>query len=136
VVSRRPLRLLLITLLALTSLGSAQDAAEAPATPGGLAVLAGSSITCSTAWPSATVGCWWERPLLVLGAVELAVGVDAQAVLTGSWEDAHLAPYIVAAAYLDTWAAWIELRLPELAGVPTLGSPDWLRAGFTLRFPP
>ncbi len=82
------------------------------------------------------MGCWWERPLLVLGAVELAVGVDAQAVLTGSWEDAHLAPYIVAAAYLDTWAAWIELRLPELAGVPTLGSPDWLRAGFTLRFPP
>ena len=73
---------------------------------------------------------------MVVGAVELAVGVDAQAVLTGDLEDAHLAPYLIAAAYLDTWSAWVELRLPELAGVPVLGSPDWLRVGFTLRIPP
>lgn len=131
---RRRLTLLLITLLALTSLGSAQDAANEPVgNPDTFNVLAGSSITCSTAWPSATVGCWWERPLLVLGAVEFAVGVDAQAVLTGGLHDAHLAPYLVAAAYLDTWSAWAELRLPELSGVPVLGSPDWLRVGFTLR---
>jgi hypothetical protein len=59
--------------------------------------------------------------------------VDAQAVLTGSWDDAHLAPYVILAAYLDTWSAWAEVRLPALSGVPVIGSPDWLRVGFTLR---
>lgn len=136
--SRRPLLLLLVTTLALTLFGSALAEGEATtedvAVP--FSVLAGSSITCSTAWPSSTTGCWWERPVLVLGAVELAVGVDAQAVLTGGLNDAHLAPYVILAAYLDTWSAWAEVRLPELAGIPVLGSPDWLRAGFTLRFPP
>lgn len=128
----RRLHLLLITILALTPLGSAQDADAKPSPP--FSVLAGSSITCSTAWPSSTTGCWWERPVLVLGAFEVAVGIDAQAVLTSGLNDAHLAPYVILAAYLDTWSAWAELRLPELSGVPVLGSPDWLRVGFTLRF--
>lgn len=130
---RRPRRLLLITILALTLFGSALAEGEATTEPIA-GFLSGSSITCSTAWPSSTTGCWWEKRVLVLGAVELAVGVDAQAVLTGGLNDAHLAPYLIAAWYGEQASAWAELRLPELSGVPVLGSPDWLRVGFTLRF--
>lgn len=127
---RRP-TLLLITILGLTWLGSAL--AEGESDPG-FSVLAGSSITCSTAWPSATVGCWWERPVLVLGDVELALGVDGQAVLTGSWDDAHLAPYMIVAWYGATASAWLEVRLPNLGGIPVLGDSDYLRLGFSTRF--
>ncbi len=134
---RRHLTLLLITTLAWISLGSAHADGE-PATDSVAApsLLAGSSITCSSAWPSGTLGCWLERPLLVVGDVELAVGVDAQAVLTGGLEDAHLAPYLIAAVYAEAWSAWLEVRLPELAGVPILGDSDWLRVGVSLRVPP
>jgi len=114
------------------SLASAQDVDASPSPP--FSVLAGSSITCSSTWPSAVVGCFWERPVLVLGALELALGVDAQATLSGSFDDMHLAPYLIAAWYGEQASAWAELRLPELSGVPVLGSPDWLRVGFTLRF--
>jgi len=127
---RRPRRLLLVTILATMSLASAQDAAGSP-----FSVLAGSSITCSSTWPSAVVGCFWERPVLVLGALELAIGVDAEVVLGGQL-DGHLAPYVVAAYYADTWSAWTEVRLPELGGIRPIGDSNWLRAGFTLRFPP
>jgi len=113
------------------SLASAQDAAGNP-----FSVLAGSSITCSSTWPSAVVGCFWERPVLVLGALELALGVDAQATLSGSFDDMHLAPYLITAYYADAWSAWVEVRLPELGGIPVLGSSDWLRAGFAYRIPP
>jgi len=128
----RRLHLLLITFLATMSLASAQDVDASPSPP--FSVLAGSSITCSSTWPSAVVGCFWERPVLVLGALELALGVDAQATLSGSFDDMHLAPYLIAAWYGEQASAWAELRLPELSGVPVLGSPDWLRVGFTLRF--
>ena len=71
-----------------------------------------------------------------MGDVELALGVDAQAVLSGGLNDAHLAPYLVVAAYLETWSAWLEVRLPDLGGIPVLGDSDWLRAGVTIRVPP
>ncbi len=124
-------------MLALLLLGSATAEGEAPADPApAFSVLANTTISCSAAWPSTSVGCFWERPLLVLGAFEVALGIDAQAVLAGSLDDAHLAAYAVVAYYADTWSAWTELRLPQISGIPTIGSPDWLRAGFTLRFPP
>lgn len=68
--------------------------------------------------------------------MELAIGVDAQVILSGSWEDAHVAPYFVLAWYGPTAGAWLEARLPDLPGVPVLGSSDWLRAGVTIRIPP
>lgn len=133
-----PRRQLLATLLATMLLASGLAGATDPPTTENVAapfsVLANSSITCSTAWPSSVTGCWWERPVLVLGAFEVAVGIDAQAALTGTLDDAHLAPYLIAAWYGEQASAWAELRLPELSGVPVLGSPDWLRVGFTLRF--
>lgn len=129
---RRHPTLLLGILLGMTLLASVNAEGE----PGAFSVLANSTLSCSTAWPSATVGCFWERPILVLGDVEIAIGLDAQAVLLGNLVDAHLAPYLIAAAYLDTWSAWVELRMPDLAGVPVLGSSDWFRAGFSIRIPP
>lgn len=131
-------RLLLATILATTLLGNA-TAAEGETTTESVAsafsVLANTTISCSAAWPSATLGCFLERPVLVLGALELAIGLDAQAVLTGAL-DGHLAPYMVLAYYADTWSAWTEVRLPELAGIKPLGSSDWFRIGFSYRIPP
>ena len=133
--------LLLVTIAGLLATGSAQDAADGqdttesgsvPPTPT-FSVLRNTTITCSARLPAAVVGCYVERPLLVLGPVELAIGVDAQAALRSD-HGTHLAPYVVAAAYLDTWSAWIELRLPELAGLHPLGDPDYLRFGLSYRF--
>lgn len=120
----------LLILLALTPVVRGQDAANADPDPG---VLSHVTLTCSAAAPSGTLGCFAERPVLVLGPAELAVGVDAQAVLTA--DGSHLAPYAALGWYADTWAAWIEARLPELAAVPVLGDSDWLRVGFTYRWP-
>lgn len=132
-----PRRQLLATLLATMLLASGLAGATDPPTTENVAapfsVLANSSITCSTAWPSSTTGCWWEKRILTFGDFEVAVGVDAQAVLTSGLSDAHLAPYLIAAWYGEQASAWAELRLPELSGVPVLGSPDWLRVGFSLR---
>lgn len=131
------LRLLLATILATTLLASGIAAAEEPT--GSLPearVLAGATLSCSAAAPSWVVGCWVERPILTLGPVELALGLDGQATVAGSLDDAHLAPYGILAYYGDTTSVWLELRLPELAGVPVFGSPDWLRVGFTYRIPP
>lgn len=130
---RQPQRLLLATLLAMTLAGSATAEGDAPADPApAFSVLAGSTISCSAAWPSTTFGCFWERPVLVLGGLELAIGLDAQTLLTGTLDDAHLAPYGILAYYADTWSAWAEMRLPELGGVSILGAPDWLRVGVTI----
>lgn len=130
-------RLLIITLAAMMLLANANaegNATESVAVSP-FSVLAGSTISCSTTWPSATFGCFIERRVLTLGALELALGVDAQTVLSGTLADTHLAPYAILAAYLDTWSAWAEVRLPPLGGIPVLGSPDWLRIGFSYRFP-
>lgn len=132
----RLLRLLLATLLASTLLGSALAEGEAPAAapPPAFSVLANSTLTCSARLPTAVVGCFLERPVLVLGALELAVGVDAQAALRAGLEDAHLAPYLIAAVYQEALSAWLEVRLPELAGLHPIGDPDYLRVGFSIRF--
>jgi len=134
--SRPPRHLLLTTLLALILCGNANAEGEAPEEAPPFTVLANVTISCSAAWPSTTIGCFIERPVFVLGGLELAVGLDAQAVITGGLDAAHLAPYGILAYYAGTWSAWLEAQLPELASIPTIGSPDWLRAGFTLRIPP
>lgn len=133
---RRPLRPLLGTLVALMLLGSATAEGEAPTEAPAFSVLANATVSCSAAWPSTTVGCWLEKPLIVLGGLELAIGVDAQAAFKGTWDDAHLAPYVIAAVYFDAWSVWMEARLPELSGIPVLGTSDTLRLGFTYRIPP
>lgn len=133
------MRRLLATLLALTLLGSAlaegegQDTTENGSVAPAFSVLSNTTLTCSARLPAAVVGCFLERPVLTLGAFEVAVGVDAQAALTDAAQG-HLAPYVVAAYYGETLAAWIELRLPEIHGLHPLGDPDFLRAGFSYRF--
>lgn len=136
----RRLILLLAMALAMTALASVTVDAEDPTLSvtedvdlaPAFSVLHNATLSCSVKLPSGTLGCFLERPVFVLGGLEVAVGVDAQAVLTGGG-DAHLAPYGIIAYYADTWSAWLEVMLPEL-GVPVLGAPDWMRVGFTYRF--
>ncbi len=117
----RPL-VLLLTTLALTWPGSAL-AADPPE-------LAGYSVTCSVSLTGA--GCFIERPVLVLGHFEVAVGFDARAVWT-DWERSYASPFLVTGWYAPRWAAWAEIAIPE-SRLPTLGKPDPIRLGFTVRF--
>lgn len=134
----RRLHLLLITILALTFSGSAlaegDPATESIAAP--FSVLAGSTITCSTAWPSATVGCWWEKRVLTLGDFEVAIAMDAQLALGGTRET-YLAPMFSAAWYSATASMWLELAVPDgWLPVPHFGRTDWLRVGFSYQWDP
>lgn len=94
-------------------------------------VLANTTISCSVAAPSWTVGCFAERPMFILGGFEVAVGVDAQTTLSNAAES-HLAPYGILAYYAPTWSAWLEVALPGNR-IPIIGRPDYVRVGFTYR---
>jgi len=118
---RRPL-VLLLTTLALTLSGSVL-AAEPPE-------LSGYSVTCSVTLRGA--GCFVERPVIVIGPLEVSIGFDARA----SWASearGYAAPYAVLGWYAPKWAAWVEIALPDTS-IPVLGKPDPFRAGFTIRF--
>ncbi|MFA5567620.1 MAG: hypothetical protein WC972_03130 [Trueperaceae bacterium] len=127
-------RLLLATILATTLIGSVAAAEGEPTTENVVeaAPAFGVTLTCSARLPTAVVGCFAERPVLVVGAFELAIGVDAQVVFSDAARG-HLAPYAVLAWYGETASAWVELRLPELNGLQPIGDPDFLRLGFSLR---
>ena len=131
----RRLRPLLVTIVALLlSVSGAEGDTTEDVAPS-FSVLSNATLSCSARLPATVVGCFIERPLLVLfNTVELAIGVDAQAALTNDYRG-HLAPYIVAAFYGEALSAWIEVRLPELAGLHPLGDPDFIRAGFAYRIP-
>jgi hypothetical protein len=88
------------------------------------------TLTCSVT--NAVVGCMIEQPAFVLGAFEVAVGVDAQ-VAYGLGRTGHLAPYLLAGFYTPAWSAWFEFHLPQ-TGIPTVGRPDPWRLGVTWRF--
>ena len=90
------------------------------------------TLSCSAAIPSVSLGCFIERPVFVLGSIEVAFGVDARAVLT-DFERSSLAPYGILGLYEPSWSAWVEVALPNTR-VPVLGRPDFLRVGFTWRF--
>lgn len=120
--------MMVVTMLLVSGIAAGQDAPEPDAEPG---LLSNVTLSCSASAPTWLLGCYVERPVLVLGALELAVGLDAQAVLTGAHE-ADFAAYGTIGIYEETWSAWVEFWLPELA--PALGSPDWFRIGFTYRF--
>lgn len=134
---RRPLRLLLATLVATMLLGSATAEGEPTTEPvaGAFRVLANTTISCSAAWPSTTVGCWIERPILVIGPLELAIALDAQVAFSSS--PTYLAPMLSLAWYGEAASVWLEVALPEGAlGLPHLGRGDWARLGFSYRWPP
>ena len=117
----RPL-VLLLTTLALMWSGSAL--AEGEGTPTGY------SVTCSASLVGG--GCWLERPILVVGALEVAVGLDARATWAGQ-ERGYIAPYGILGWYAPDWAAWLEFHLPDI-GLPPIGKPDPFRFGVTWRF--
>lgn len=135
---RRHLTTILATIaLALSSAGVAEEPQAAPGEPG---QLAGTTISCTLAAPSLLTGCYVERPVIVLGPVELALALDAQAHLTdlalGDVDTSHLAVYASVGVYEENWSAWLEVWLPRFAGVTLIGTPDWLRLGFTYTVPP
>lgn len=137
----RPRRLLATILATIAIASLAAAAAQEPTDPlPDPAWLAGSTISCSAGVPSWVAGCFLERPVLVLGPLEVALGVDVQGrldqLLAGSVDGSHVAPYGVLAYYGETSSAWLELRLPHLPGVPVLGAAEWARVGFSVRIPP
>lgn len=134
---RRPHHLLLATILATTLLGSATAEGETTTEPiaAPFSVLANTTISCSAAWPSTTVGCWIERPILVIGPLELAIALDAQVAFSSS--PTYLAPMLSLAWYGEVASAWLEATLPEgVLGLPHVGRGDWIRLGFSYRWPP
>lgn len=136
----RPRHLLLAMTAAMTLLGSAHAAGEPVGNPDTMPTATepvaepfGVTLTCSARLPTAVAGCFLERRIATWGAFEIAVGVDMQA----SFSDAaqgHLAPYAVLSWFGETASAWVEVRLPELNGVPALGDSDYVRLGFSTRF--
>lgn len=133
-----PRRLLLATIAALLLLGSAHaegDATEPIAQPS-FSVLSNTTLTCSARLPAAVVGCWIERPLLVLGSFEAAIAVDA-AFAYGDPQGTYLAPMLSLAWYGETASIWAEVALPaDALPVPHLGRGDWARVGFSYRWSP
>lgn len=127
---RRLLITMLATILLASGVGAAEDTTDSVAAP--FSVLTNATLSCSAKLPSVVVGCFIEKRVLTFGNLEMAVGVDAQAALRGG--DSHLAPYGILALYQPTWSAWIEIMLPTINGIPTLGAPDWLRLGITYTF--
>lgn len=128
--SRRPL--LIITIVVMMLLGTA-TAEDNPAVDQDFSILRNTTISCSTAFPSAKVGCFWEKPIWVIDNLEIALGIDARAAFNPVTEPT-IAPYAIVAWYEPTWSAWAEFQLPDM-GITVLGSPDWFSAGFTYRFP-
>ena len=113
---KRPILLLIVT-VALTAFGSAH--AEGNRT-----------LACSGSLLGG--GCWVEQPLATFGKLEIAIGVDGFL----AWDArrvSYLAPYVIVGYYEREWSWWVEFAIPETR-VPTLGKPDAIRAGFTVRF--
>lgn len=136
---RRRLVTILATTLLVSASAAAQEHPDPPPEPTPVEApspFAGVTVACSVAAPSWVAGCWVERPVAVLGPVELAIGVDLQgdldALLAGDAAGSHVAPYGILAYYGDTTSWWAEVRLPELGGLTGLGAPDWLRVGFSM----
>lgn len=119
--------LLSTTLFVMLLLGSAHAAEDAHAADNQQLNI---TLTCSIA-SDGSIGCFLERPVLVVGNLELALGVDARAALWGE-SPTYLSGYAVVAWYEPTWNAWAELAIPEV--VPVIGRPTAFRAGFTIRF--
>lgn len=133
-------RLLLATILATIALALSNAVAQEPGPSPDEEEPSGLLFSCGTAVPSLLTGCWLERTVLVLGSVELALAVDAQAdvgaLTAGNLDGSHLAVYGTLGVYEQDWSAWIEVWLPRFAGTPIIGSPDWIRVGFNYRIPP
>ncbi len=128
-------RLLLVMTLGTMLFGSAHAEGDPTPEASGFSVLGGSTITCSTAWPSATFACWWERPILTLGDVEVSISLDAQ-LAVGGVGDSYLAPMLSVAWYGPVASAWIEVALPaDWLPVAHVGRGDWLRLGASYRIP-
>ena len=109
----------LITTLALTLSGLA---------------LASQSITCTAAPLAPRLNCYYESPSMTLGALELTTGAYAT-IDPHEQSVVSFAPYLTIAEYEESFAWWVELRMPKLNGVPAVfGITDPIRVGLTYRW--
>ena len=109
-------RLLLIMILGMTALVSAQGGAN--------------TLTCSIT--SQVSGCYMEHRVAVLGDFEVTLGVDSQ-VAYSEGRRGHLAPYVGLAYYAPDWSTWLEVYMPH-SGIEGFGRYDFWRLGFSLTF--
>lgn len=116
-----------IVIASALAIGYAQDA-ELPGEG-----IRGRTLTCS-ANLELTVACFVEQTAFALGPFEVAIGVDTRVALRAPTIDdqLELGGYAILGWYQPTWGVWLELHAPSLT--PVIGTPDWLRAGFTVRF--
>lgn len=122
-------RSLLTIALALTSSGFALAAGSTPAsTPAPT-----HSVTCTAAPLAPWLNCFYEQPFVTLGSLEVDGGAYLE-LQPATSDVVSLAPYLDVAQYRDTYAWFVELRLPKLGGVPVLGINDPIRVGFTYRW--
>lgn len=97
----------------------------------GHATAEGESVTCQVALPPYAT-CFYERTGWQLLGLEGAYGVEVS--LDFSKGDIlALSPYTILGYYAEDYAWWVEARLPDDI-VPIIGSTDFLRAGFTVRW--
>lgn len=126
---RRRLTALLASIVIASALaiGYAQDAE--PVGEG----IRGRTLTCS-ANLELTLACFVEQVAVVFGPFEVAIGVDTRVAFRGATVDDQLefGGYAILGWYQPTWGVWLEVHAPRLT--PVIGTPDWLRAGFTVRF--
>lgn len=97
----------------------------------GLAYADGNSLTCSVALPPYSK-CFIERTGWTVWGLEGAYGVEVT-LDPRSTEILSVAPYAILGYYASEYAWWVEARTPRL-GIPVIGTTDYLRAGFTLRW--
>jgi len=123
-------RRILTAALALTLLASGH-AQQGDATTETVVSAPSRTLTCQVAAPTWAGLCYVEATVALLGPLEVLVGVEGRAALSGDFTGS-VAGYVTL-AWWDAWGgAWVDVRLPEL--VPPLGVSDWLRAGFSYRF--
>jgi hypothetical protein len=128
---RRRLTALLASIVIASALAIGY-AADPPAEVPGEGIR-GRTLTCS-ANLELTVACFVEQTAFAVGPFEVAIGVDTRVAFRGATVDDQLefGGYAILGWYQPDWGVWLEVHAPSLT--PVIGTPDWLRVGFTVRF--
>jgi hypothetical protein len=70
-----------------------------------------------------------ERPLIYYGPFSLNVGGELRV-----GKETTIAPFVIVNYWADDFGIWAEFHAPQLF-IPTIGSPDVFRIGFTFTIP-
>ena len=89
------------------------------------ALAQGRTLACSTD-VSTRLACYLEVPLMAVGPLEVAIGLDTLAAARS-----HVTPYLAGSWHAPTWSFTAEYGLPQIYFI---GTPAPLRLSFTIRF--